>query len=357
MAAGCETVPVNLQVVVVAPPYYTIPPRGYGGTEQVCYQLVRGLVARGHRVTLVAAGPNLTEADFVATFDAPQPEGAPNAVQIEVVHTSRAAAAIARLRPDIVHDHTQTGMLSALHRDIPTLVTCHHAVAGPDSFVDHFRALGPLVRLVSVSHAQRGDAPDLNWVGTVHNGITVSEFPYRAQKDDFLLYLGRISEHKGVHLAVRAARAAGRRLVLAGSWTIPEERDYFEATIRPHLGPQVEWLGELTGAEKSDVIAAASALLFPARWHEPFGLALIEALACGTPVIALRAGAVDEIIDDGLTGFVCAEFEDLEAAVRRLDEIDPARCRETVLRRFDAEVMVSAYEALYLAQIDPGRLT
>jgi glycosyltransferase involved in cell wall biosynthesis len=202
-----------------------------------------------------------------------------------------------------------------------------------------------------VSAAQRQDAPDLNWIGTVHNGLEVDDFPFRSSKDDFLLYLGRISPHKGVHLAIEAARAAGRRLVIAGSWTTPTEREYFDSVVQPNLRARVEWAGEVPGADRVALLGSAAALIFPAQWHEPFGLVMIEAMACGTPVIALRHGAVDEIVANGETGFVCAEAAQLVSAINRIHEIDPRRCRARVERRFPAALMVSRYHSLYRAQL------
>jgi glycosyltransferase involved in cell wall biosynthesis len=350
--ADCKTVHVDgLRVAVIAPPYYTIPPRGYGGIERVCHLLVEGLVTRGHQVTLIAAGPRLTSADFVATFPEPQPEAGPDALNIEIVHAARAAAAVADLRPDIVHDHTQIGVLTAAHRRPVTIVTCHNAVTGPDSFPDPARALGRRLRLVSVSAAQRRDAPDLNWIGTVHNGVNVDDFPFRSSKDDFLLYLGRISPHKGVHLAIETARAARRRLVIAGSWTTPAEREYFDSLTQHSLRGDVEWVGEVHGADRAALLGSAAALLFPAQWGEPFGLAMIEAMACGTPVIALGHGAAHEIVTNGETGFVCSEPGQLVPAVNRIDQIDPRCCRARVERRFPAALMVSRYQSLYHAQL------
>ncbi|WAZ25309.1 glycosyltransferase family 4 protein [Streptomyces cinnabarinus] len=347
----------RLHVAVVAPPFYEVPPRSYGGVERVCGWLVDGLLAKGHRVTLVGAGEPRTRAHFVRTFTHPQPEDGPDVAGVEIVHTARAAAALAELAPDVVHDHTRAGPLTAPGRAFaPTVVTSHTPLRGPEAASDHLRALNPWLSLVAISDAQRRDAPHLRWAATVHNGIPVDSSPFRADKDDFVLYLGRISAQKGVHLAMDAARAAGRPIVLAGCWTIPEERAYFEAEIRPRLASDVTWLESVAGAEKEQLLSRAACLLFPIRWHEPFGLVVVEALACGTPVVALRAGAAPELLEDGVSGVLCGDPGELPAAVDRATRLDPATCRRSA-QRFDVSAMVAGYESVYRRALDGFRHT
>lgn len=345
--ANANDASAHLRVAVVAPPFYEVPPLGYGGTELVCALLVDGLVDRGHDVVLVATGRNRTRARFVATFAEPQPEDADSAGETEVVHAARAAAALEQLDVDVVHDHSRAGPLTAASRRSPTVATVHGAVAGPDSQTELYASLGHFAPLVAISDAQRRGAPELRWIATVHNGIRVGDYPFRAEKDDYVLVLGRISPHKGVHLAIEAAATAGRPLVLAGTWTIPVEREYFDAQVRPRLGPGVEWRGELRGDEKRDALARAACLLFAAEWEEPFGLVLLEAMASGTPVVALRAGAVPELVVDGETGAICPAPSDLAAGIEAVRNVDPARCREHVRERFGVERMVAGYEAVY----------
>jgi glycosyltransferase involved in cell wall biosynthesis len=337
----------RLRVAVVAPPFYEVPPLGYGGTELVCFLLVEGLVDRGHDVVLVAAGPNRTRARFVATFDEPQPEDATSAGEVEIVHAARTAAALEGLNVDVVHDHSRAGPLTARSRPAPTIATAHGAVSGPDSQAELYAALGRFASLVAISDAQRRGAPELPWIATVHNGIPVSEYPFRAEKEDYVLVLGRISAHKGIHLAIDAAATAGCPVVLAGNWTVPAERAYFDEHVRPRLGSGVEWRGEVGGAEKRELLAHASCLLFAAEWDEPFGLVLVEAMACGTPVVALRAGAVPELVFDGETGILCDGPAELAAGIEAARGLDPARCREHTRARFGVERMVAGYEAVY----------
>lgn len=337
----------RLRVAIVAPPYYELPPRDYGGVELVCHLLAEGLVEHGHDVTLVGAGESHTRASFVATFAEPQPEGGTGALQVELVHAARAATALAARDVDVVHDHSRFGPLTAVARAIPTVLTVHSALAGPDSVLPEAEALAPWARLVAVSAAQRADAPWLPWQGTVHNGIALERYPVGTRKDGFAMYLGRISPHKGVEAAIAAARTAGRPLVIAGSWTVPEERDYFNARIRPLLGGDVEWVGPVAFGEKVDLLGRADCLLFPAQWHEPFGLVVVEALACGTPVVALRRGAAPELVADGVTGVLCDAPAGLPAAIAAADALQASDCRAHAEAHFSAEAMVQRYEDVY----------
>jgi glycosyltransferase involved in cell wall biosynthesis len=265
-----------------------------------------------------------------------------------VLHAIRATAALDGIALDIVHDHTRTGLLTASARRAPTVATVHAPVAGPRSEGEIFAALEQFARipLVALSASQRRGAPDLNWIATVHNGIRVEEYPFVAAKEDFVLFLGRTSDEKGVHVAIDAARAAGRRLVIAGSWTIPSEQEYFERHVRPQLGSEVEWVGEVHADEKKDLLGRAACVVFPALWEEPFGLVIVEALACGTPVAGLRAGAVPELLDDR-TGAIADDAAGLADAIRRAVDLDAGACRARAESRFSTEAMVRAYEAVY----------
>ena len=335
------------RIAVVAPPYYELPPAAYGGVERVCWSLAEGLVDRGHDVTLVGAGDSATRARFVATFHEAQTEGTPREATIEVVHAARAAAALERLDLDLVHDHTLAGPLTARWRSTPTLVTVHAPLQGPDTQLHLCTALAPWTTFVALSQAQSRAPPELPWAGVVPNGIDVDAHPYRADKDDFVLFLGRMNAQKGVHLAVRAAREAGCRLVIAGSWTIESERAYFDEHVRPHLGKEVEWLGMVSTETRNAILSSARCLLFPVTWEEPFGLVLIEAMACGTPVVALRAGSIPEVVADGETGILCDDATELAAAIEATRGLEPARCRAHVRKHFGAATMVGRYEALY----------
>jgi glycosyltransferase involved in cell wall biosynthesis len=346
---GTEPQRKALAVAIVAPPWFEVPPRGYGGIERVCADLVDGLVARGHDVTLVATGADRTAARMRAVLpEPPSGLGDITAPVQEARYAAGVALALADLPLDIVHDHCLAGPLGAAGRTAPTLLTAHGPVEG--TLGDYFRKLG--LPLAAISSFQRRQAPDLPWAGTVPNGIDVSAYPFRAAKEDYLLFFGRMSEEKGAHLAVEAAQRAGVRLVLAGKCAEPHEQRYFDDKVAPLMGTGATFVGEIGGTRRTDLLAGARALLAPVQWDEPFGLACVEALACGTPVVALARGALPEIVDDGTTGWVCGDAEELYLRVRDLGGLDPADCRRAAESRFDTAVMVAGYEALYRRMVD-----
>jgi glycosyltransferase involved in cell wall biosynthesis len=234
----------------------------------------------------------------------------------------------------------------AFGRKVPTIVTAHGPTDG--EFGVYYALFSSAVSLVAISESQRRMAPDLSWVATVHNAIWVDEYPYRADKEDFVLWLGRASPDKGAHLAIDVARKVGVRIVLAGKCAEPEEEEYFAKEIEPRLGPGVEWTGEANAIRKKELLSAARCLLFPLQWDEPFGIVMVEAMACGTPVVALNKGSVPEVVEDGVTGFVCADLSECADALARLDEIDPVACRKHAQTNFDVDKMVSGYENAYL---------
>lgn len=334
----------GLRIAMVAPPWYELPPRGYGGIEAMVSDLTTALVRRGHQVTLIGAGRAKTPAAFVGTYPEP-PSSRIGEPLPEVVHAAAAAAALADLDVDIVHDHSLAGPLTAASRTTPTLVTVHGTIDG--ELGEYYRRLGETVSLAGISAAQRRSAPGLNWAGVVHNAVDAATFPYREDKEDWLLWLGRFSPDKGAHLAVEAARATGRRIVLAGKLTEPSEHDYFSRVVEPLLGPDAEYVGEADAARKRDLLARARCLVFPIQWEEPFGMVMIEAMACGTPVVTLRRGAAPEVVADGVTGFVRTSPAELPDAIERAGGLDPRACRAHVERHFDVSVMAEGYELLY----------
>ncbi|REE95386.1 glycosyltransferase involved in cell wall biosynthesis [Thermomonospora umbrina] len=330
---------------MVAPPWYEIPPPAYGGTEAVVARLIEGLQARGHEVMLVAAGRNGTGAEFAQTYPEPQ-HPCLGQVEIEVAHAVGAAGHIDGFEPDVVHDHTLVGPLTAPVRRAPTLVTAHLAPVGEAALC--YRFIGGMAGLVSVSHAQQRVTSGIRWAGTAHNAVDPAQFPFRERKGDHVAFLGRMSADKGVHTAIAAARAAGHPIKIAGRCTRPEEIEYFEREIEPLLGPDAEYLGEPDTAAKVELLAGARCLLFPVHWEEPFGMVLIEAMACGTPVVALRRAAVAEIVEPGVSGLVCDTEEELPAAIREVGRLDPRDCRRRVSDHFDVGTMAAVYERHYL---------
>lgn len=329
---------------MVAPPWFEIPPRAYGGIEWIVYWLVEGLMQRGHDVVLIAAGKDHTTARFVQTLPVPPSERVGESLP-EMLQAAAVSRSLVDADLDVVHDHSLAGPLAARSRRVPTIVTAHGPVTG--EFGEYYRLLGDTVSLVAVSNAQRRSAPDLPWVATIYNSISTQQYPMRVHKEDFALFVGRMSEEKGVHLAMDAAREAHIPLVLAAKCTEPSERNYFAREIEPRLGYEVEWIGEIDTDTKKELMSRACCLLFPIQWEEPFGIVMIEAMACGTPVVSLDRGSVSEVVKDGITGFVCSSPRQLAAAIQRCGSIDPTACRAWVVSRFDTSTMVSKYENVY----------
>jgi glycosyltransferase involved in cell wall biosynthesis len=343
-----------LRIAMVAPPWFEVPPLAYGGIESVVADLVDGLVARGHEVVLIAAGRARTKAQrFVATYDEP-PSGRLGDPMPEVRHIAAAAKALESVEVDIVHDHTLAGPLLARARRAPTVVTAHGPVSGEPG--NYLAELGDSIEVVAISHAQARERDDINWVATIHNAIDVDSFPLGAGNGGYVLFLGRFNPDKGAHLAIDAARKAERRILLAGKLNEAAEHAYFEAEIQPRLGPGVEYVGEADAKTKRELLAGAESLLFPVCWQEPFGIVMIEAMACGTPVVALGRGSVPEVVTDGETGIVVSQPFELPAAIEAATRIDRRTCRAHAKARFDVPVMVAKYEAVYRTLVEGREL-
>jgi glycosyltransferase involved in cell wall biosynthesis len=340
-----------LRVALVAPPWYPIPPSAYGGIEALVYWLAEGLLGRGHQVTVIAAGQPGTRARFARTYQVP-PTGRLGEVLPELLHAAHTAQLLDELDVQIVHDHSAAGPLTASGRTAPTVLTAHGPVDG--ELGAYYRRLG--LPLVAISEFQRRQAaPDLPWIGRVHNAVPVATFPYQKDKEEFCLFLGRMSPEKGPDLAIGAAHAAGLPIVVAAKCNEPAERRYLEQRVRPLLGPEDLWFGEADATDKRDLLGRARCLLFPVQWEEPFGLVMVEAMACGTPVVALRAGSVPEVVDHGVTGWICRQPEQLARGIVEADRIDPAACRDRAERLFDVAQMVAGYERVYRQLAGRGR--
>ncbi len=335
----------RLHVAMIAPPYFDVPPTAYGGVEAVVADLVDALIDRGHQVTLIGAGRHRTRAQrFLATYQRPPADQLGEPLP-EVVHAAQVARLLEDLDADVVHDHTLAGPLLARGRVAPTVVTVHGPATGEPG--TYYGALGSTVSLVAISDAQRAKAPELPWAATVHNAIRVDTFPFRAEKDEFALFLGRFCPDKAPHLAIEAARAARLPVVLAGKCAEPAEREYFAREVEPRLGPDTIVFGVADAAAKRDLLARAACLVFPICWDEPFGLVMIEAMACGTPVAALCRGAAPELILPGQTGVIVDHPDELAAAIDEARRLDPWICRKHVQQNFTTDLMAAGYEAVY----------
>jgi glycosyltransferase involved in cell wall biosynthesis len=334
-----------MRIAVIAPPWYTIPPSGYGGIEWVVSLLADGLVDRGHEVTLFAPPGSQTEAELVPPLGEVPPAELIGDPWYEAAHAVSAYDRAGEF--DLLHDHTgPVGASIGAMSDCPTIHTLH----GPftDQTAMLYRRIARGHWFVAISQSQRAmGPPTLRWAGVVYNGIPTDRYPFRTDKDDYLCFLGRADQEKAPHLAIQAARRAGRRLVMCVTTKNQRERAYWEERVEPLLGEDVEVRGECDQQQKTELLAGAAGLLFPVQWPEPFGLVMTEAMACGTPVIAWRNGSVPEVVADGQTGFIVDSVEDMAAAVDRLGELDPQAMRARVTERFSAEAMVTGYERIY----------
>lgn len=346
----------RLRVALVAPPYFEVPPRGYGGIEAVVADLADALVANGLEVSLLGAGQPGTSAQFQPLWERSVPELLGKPVP-EVVHALKARRAVEALAAtggvDIVHDHTLAGPLNAVaYHDLglPVVVTAHGPVHG--DLHDYYRDLGADVHLVAISDRQRALAPDLNWVGRVHNALRIDDWSFQAEKQGYALFLGRFTPDKGPDLALHAAHRAGVPLVLAGKCTEPAEKAYFRETVHPLLGGRDLLFGQADASAKRRLLGDAGCLVFPVQWEEPFGMVMIEAMACGTPVVALRRGAVPEVVVDGVTGFICDDPSELADAIRRASLLDPRACRRHVETNFGVAQLGNGYEHIYRQALD-----
>jgi glycosyltransferase involved in cell wall biosynthesis len=334
-----------MRIGLLAPPWIPTPPPAYGGIERVVALQAAGLAGAGHDVTLVAApGSAVAGVRVVSPLDdLPDQIGM---VTEEWRHVLGGLDALGDV--DIVIDHSgPLGALLSAQGSVPALHVVHGSLEGESlGLYDGLFARAPGLRLAAISQSQRRAAPHLPFAGVCYNAVDVREIPFRASSEGYLAFLGRMAPEKGVDAAITLARGAGLPLLIAAKCRGPVEQAYFEHAVAPHLGPDVVFLGELGRAATYDFLSRAAALLFPIAWREPFGMVLVEAMACGTPVLATNRGAVTEIVRDGVTGFVRQTREGLAAVISRLGEIDRAACRSHVAEHFSSDSLLRSYGRL-----------
>lgn len=333
-----------MRIALVAPPWAPIPPTLYGGIELVVDLLARGFVAAGHDVLLFATGDSTCPVPTQYVLE--HAEGSRIGADVpELIHVLAAYDAVQEFGADIVHDHTMFGPMWAAHRPGVRAVTTIH---GPleSELATLYRRMAAHTRLIAISHNQRRAAPDIPVARVIHHGIDASQFPL-GPGGDYCLFLGRLDPDKGARRAIDAAKKAGVPLKLAGKMRNDVEREYFEREVAPMLGDDIEYLGEVSHEEKVALLAGAKAVLFPIRWPEPFGMVMLEALACGTPVLAFPEGAAPEVIHDGETGFLCHDEADMGAELLRVDTLSREACRAAVEGYFSTERMVRDHLELF----------
>jgi glycosyltransferase involved in cell wall biosynthesis len=332
-----------LKIALIAPPFIAVPPSDYGGTELFVADLAEGLKKAGIAVVVYANGQSTVKADLRWIYERSQwPIKVPeHAWMRELNHNSWAVSDAAKTC-DIVHVQSPHGIAFSRFVDRKTILTLH----GPhEPRLSEYYAHFPEVHYVCISHAQCREE-SLPKMSTIHHGIDMSRYRFVPQKQKYLSFIGRIAPVKGTHLAIDVARRTGIPLKIAGE-VQPSNRDYFEKMIRPRLdGKLVEYVGPANLQAKNELLGNSMAMLFPIQWGEPFGLVMIEAMACGTPVLAMPGGSVPEVVRDGVSGYICRSERVMAETVMNLN-IDPALVRRYVEENFSIEKMVRQYIALY----------
>jgi glycosyltransferase involved in cell wall biosynthesis len=340
-----------MRIAQVAPLIESVPPKHYGGTERIVSYLTEELVRAGHDVTLFASGDSITRARLI-----PACRGSLRLNKHCVDHLAHHLVMMDQVLEharnfDVIHFHTDyLHFPVARYVPVPHVTTLHGRLDLPDLIpvYDRFRD----IPVISISNAQRKPLPWANWAGTIYHGLPPDLFRFQPNPGTYLAFLGRISPEKRADRAIEIAKRAGMPLKIAAKVDRVDKR-YFKRVVEPLLdASHVEWVGEISDREKDDFLGNAYALLFPIDWPEPFGLVMIEAIACGTPVIAYDGGAVPEVIKDGQTGFIAKNLEDAADAVHRVSEISRTHCRKIFEKRFTVTRMARDYVRIYRRTID-----
>jgi glycosyltransferase involved in cell wall biosynthesis len=338
-----------LRIAIVAPPWYPLPPKGYGGTELVVHLLHSELRRLGHEVTVFGAEGSEPGVTMLADAAWSRDLGGPDEAARQATYLARVYAAMAGHRFDVIHDHTGfEGLLLALQSGLAPVVvhTMHGELSEP--MCTFYKEVDQRARLCAITLSQAASAPAVRLAGIVHNAVELPAAPPSASHERYLIEVARIIPDKGQHLAIQVAQKAGRKLILAGKVERSEAGlRYFEEQVEPYLGPTVEYYPNVAGAQKARLISRAAAGIFPLQWSEPFGLAMVECMVAGTPILALRIGSTPELIEEGVTGFLAEDIDDLVKATNRLEEIDRVRCATVARERFSPRHMAERYLSIY----------
>ena len=337
-----------MRIGVVAPPWVAVPPAAYGGTEAVLDELVRGFERAGHDVMLWTTGDSTCEVPRGHVIA--EAQGARMGVAaVELDHVIAGYEALTAWGADIVHDHTLTGPLCADGSHPPVITTSHGPFEGELAAL--YRRVAQRVPVIAISQDQARRARSIPIAAVIHHGLDPDAYPAGAGEGDehgpYFLFLGRIIPEKGVDHAARAVRQMGGRLLIAGKMQEHHEHRFFAEQLEPLLGDDIVYVGEVAREAKLRLLAGATALVNPLRWPEPFGMVMIEALACGTPVVAYRYATVPEIVDDGVTGYLCDDLDDLAAKLPEVTRLDRAACRIAIEERFTTQRMVAEHIAVF----------
>jgi len=343
-----------VRIALIAPPWLAIPPSAYGGTESVLDGLARGLSAAGHEVVLCTTGDSTVPVERVALYPRALGVGAPGGALAELRHAIHAYHAAEAA--DIIHDHTLTGpLVGAITARQPVVTTNHGPFA--EGLDEYYEMISRRVPVIAISGAHAASARGVRLAGVIRHGLDVDAVPRGDGSGRYALFLGRMHPSKGVTRAIAVARAAGIELRIAAKCREPAEQAYFEEAVRPLLGGNVSYLGEVGGAEKWALLGDACCLLNPIAWEEPFGMVMIEALAAGTPVVATPRGAAPEIVEHGRTGFLAPDLAGLVAGVEASHGLDRSACRSAAETHFSLARMVADHVRLYERMLEGQRDT
>ncbi len=341
-----------MRIAQIATIVERIPPPKYGGTERVIYHLTEELVKKGHDVTLFASGDSITSAKLVSVYPISLRRAKVKDLYGFNIHSMANMGLAYSMQDqfDVIHDHNPHMSLPTANLATTPVVMTWHGPYFPDmrEYFSNF----PKTNLVSISNAQAASAPELRFVGNVYNGLDLENCSFSKNHKGYILYVGRIDMEKGTHIAIDAAAKLKKKLIIAGKLDdeIPHIKEYFVKYVRDRLKKHkkyVTWVGEVNDRQRNNLMKNSLCLVHPITWPEPFGLTLIESMACGAPVVAYNLGSIPEVIQHGQTGFVVDNFKQLLAAINRTDTLNRERCRSYAVANFNAKRMADGYEAVY----------